>query len=270
MCKQAQTGYGIFLHRFSPRWWPGKLGIVFSLLLFPIPVGGLENDQPVARAVITHAHADHARPGSRRYLTSPTGARVLAPRVDPGAQIRALPFGERLLINDVSISLHPAGHLLGSAQGRVEHRGDVSVVSGAYKIDIVKQFFGESVLIAFLSLFLGVLLVLLLLPVFSDLTGKALSLNISENPLLVVGLLGMAWIILMSIPISTISMMGLSRPRWRCSKNWQLCNPWIKKGSRRQCNACFLLLSAWIMARGAPFCQVIKYSKNHLNLTAVP
>jgi putative mRNA 3-end processing factor len=91
--------------------------------------------QPVARAVITHAHADHARPGSRRYLTSPTGARMLAPRVDPGAQIRALPFGEELLINDVSISLHPAGHLLGSAQVRVEHRGEVWVVSGDYKIE---------------------------------------------------------------------------------------------------------------------------------------
>ncbi len=67
-------------------------------------------------------------------------------------------------------------------------------VSGAYKIDIVKQFFGESVLIAFLSLVLGVLLVLLLLPVFSGLTGKVLSLNVSENPLLVVGLLGIVWV----------------------------------------------------------------------------
>ncbi|MGD9347160.1 MAG: ABC transporter permease [Candidatus Aminicenantes bacterium] len=67
-------------------------------------------------------------------------------------------------------------------------------VSGAYKIDIIKQFFGESVLLALLSLALGVVLVLLLLPVFSGLTGKTLSLNISENPSLVFGLLGIALI----------------------------------------------------------------------------
>ena len=65
-------------------------------------------------------------------------------------------------------------------------------VTGAYKIDIIKQFFGESILLAFLSLCLGVVLVLLLLPVFSGLTGKMLSLNVSENPLLVFGLLGIA------------------------------------------------------------------------------
>ncbi|MCB9162326.1 MAG: ligase-associated DNA damage response exonuclease [Caldilineaceae bacterium] len=91
--------------------------------------------QPVDRAVITHAHADHARPGSRRYLTSPTGARVLAPRVDAGAHIRALPFGEPLIVNGVTVSLHPAGHLLGSAQVRVEHRGEIWVVSGDYKVE---------------------------------------------------------------------------------------------------------------------------------------
>jgi putative ABC transport system permease protein len=65
-------------------------------------------------------------------------------------------------------------------------------VTGAYKIDIIKQFFGESVLLAFLSLCLGVVCVLLLLPVFSDLSGKTLSLNVSDNPLLVLGLLGIA------------------------------------------------------------------------------
>ncbi|MCB0162488.1 MAG: hypothetical protein KDD83_30330, partial [Caldilineaceae bacterium] len=48
--------------------------------------------RPVDRAVITHAHADHARPGSRRYLTTPNGARVLAARVDTNAHIRAQPF----------------------------------------------------------------------------------------------------------------------------------------------------------------------------------
>ncbi len=65
-------------------------------------------------------------------------------------------------------------------------------VTGAHRIDIVKQFFGESVLLAFLSLCLGVVLVFLFLPVFSGLTGKVLSLNMSENPLLILGLLGVA------------------------------------------------------------------------------
>jgi len=65
-------------------------------------------------------------------------------------------------------------------------------VTGAQRIDIVKQFFGESVLLSFLSLCLGMTLVLLLLPAFSALTGKSLSLNLSGNPLLILGLLGIA------------------------------------------------------------------------------
>ncbi|HQY93032.1 ligase-associated DNA damage response exonuclease [Caldilinea sp.] len=91
--------------------------------------------QPVDHAVITHAHADHARPGSQRYLTTPTGAQVLAPRIDEGASIRTLPYGERLSLQDVTLSLHPAGHLLGSAQVRVERGGEVWVVSGDYKAE---------------------------------------------------------------------------------------------------------------------------------------
>jgi putative mRNA 3-end processing factor len=91
--------------------------------------------QPVTRAVITHAHADHARPGSQRYLTSPTGAPLLRLRVGPVPRIVAHPFGKQLDLNGVRLSLHPAGHLLGSAQIRVEHRGEVWVVSGDYKIE---------------------------------------------------------------------------------------------------------------------------------------
>ena len=89
--------------------------------------------RPVERAVITHAHADHALPGSRRYLATTDGAAVLRQRLDPGAAIRTLAYGEHLSINGVDVSLHPAGHILGSAQVRVEHRGEVWVVSGDYK-----------------------------------------------------------------------------------------------------------------------------------------
>jgi putative mRNA 3-end processing factor len=91
--------------------------------------------QPVARAVITHAHADHARWGSQAYLTTTEGVGVLRARVGPDAVIRGLTYGERLRIGDVDVSLHPAGHILGSAQVRVAAAGDVWVISGDYKTD---------------------------------------------------------------------------------------------------------------------------------------
>jgi putative mRNA 3-end processing factor len=91
--------------------------------------------EPVDRAVITHAHSDHARWGSRLYLTAIRGVDVLAQRVGSDATIQGVAFGERLeLGGDVQVSLHPAGHVLGSAQVRVEHRGEIWVVSGDYKI----------------------------------------------------------------------------------------------------------------------------------------
>jgi putative mRNA 3-end processing factor len=89
--------------------------------------------RPVDRALITHAHSDHARAGSASYLTSATGVAVLQERLGAGARIEGLPWGERRTINDVSVSFHPAGHVLGSAQIRIEHCGEVWVVSGDYK-----------------------------------------------------------------------------------------------------------------------------------------
>jgi putative mRNA 3-end processing factor len=91
--------------------------------------------EPVDRAVITHAHGDHASPGSRAYLTSSAGVEVLSARLEPGARIRGIEYGESVSLNGTSISLHPAGHILGSAQVRIEHRGEVWVVSGDYKTD---------------------------------------------------------------------------------------------------------------------------------------
>jgi putative mRNA 3-end processing factor len=90
---------------------------------------------PVERAVITHAHGDHARWGSRGYLGSREGERVLRTRLGAEARIRTVEFGESRVLNGVRISLHPAGHILGSAQVRVEHRGEVWVVSGDYKTE---------------------------------------------------------------------------------------------------------------------------------------
>jgi putative mRNA 3-end processing factor len=87
----------------------------------------------VPRAVITHAHADHARPGCDRYLCAAPGKLVLRTRIGGGAPIDTLRYGETISINGVSLSLAPAGHVLGSAQVRVEHAGTVWVVTGDYK-----------------------------------------------------------------------------------------------------------------------------------------
>ncbi len=88
----------------------------------------------VSRAIITHAHADHARGGSDRYLCAAAGKTVLRERIGGGAPIDVLRPGESLSINGVKVSLHPAGHVLGSAQVRLEHRGVTWVVTGDYKL----------------------------------------------------------------------------------------------------------------------------------------
>lgn len=89
----------------------------------------------VDRAVVTHAHGDHVAWGCGAYLTSAPGAGVLRQRLDPAARIRGAAYGEALNVGGVRVSLHPAGHILGSAQVRVEHGGEVWVVSGDYKTD---------------------------------------------------------------------------------------------------------------------------------------
>lgn len=91
--------------------------------------------KPVDRAIITHAHSDHARWGMRRYLCSREGMRALRLRLGPEMRIDAVEYGEAVHINGVRVSLHPAGHVLGSAQVRIEHRGQVAVVAGDYKTE---------------------------------------------------------------------------------------------------------------------------------------
>jgi putative mRNA 3-end processing factor len=87
--------------------------------------------RPVNRAVITHAHADHARPGHAHYLCSVEGAGLLRARLGD-VSLQALAWGEAVVLGGVRLSLHPAGHVLGAAQVRVEHRGQVWVASGDY------------------------------------------------------------------------------------------------------------------------------------------
>ena len=88
----------------------------------------------VARAVVTHAHSDHARAGSGAYLTARAGEAVLRARLGPEAAIESVAYGEAVEMGGVRVSLHPAGHILGSAQVRLEHAGEVWVVSGDYKV----------------------------------------------------------------------------------------------------------------------------------------
>jgi len=97
--------------------------------------GGFHIDpwQPVERAVITHAHGDHLRPGSGAYLCSALSRPIVLQRLGIDAQVAGIAYGETITMNGVRVSLHPAGHILGAAQVRVEHHGEVWVASGDYK-----------------------------------------------------------------------------------------------------------------------------------------
>ena len=86
----------------------------------------------VSKAVITHAHSDHARPGSQSYLCHPLTQPLLQLRLgDHSYQTAA--WNEPVYMNGVKVSLHPAGHIIGSSQVRIEYNNEVWVVSGDYK-----------------------------------------------------------------------------------------------------------------------------------------
>src|SRR5438067_7849197 len=88
----------------------------------------------VPKALITHAHSDHATAGSAHYLCTSGTGRLLRERLGNDLSIQGAEYAEVLRIGDVSISFHPAGHVLGSAQIRIEYKGEVWVVSGDYKL----------------------------------------------------------------------------------------------------------------------------------------
>ncbi len=102
---------------------------------FYCPAGDFHIDpwQPVPRAVITHAHADHYARGCGAYLVSAEGETVFRARLGSDAPLQTAAYGVAVTINGVRVSLHPAGHILGSAQVRVEYDGEVWVISGDYK-----------------------------------------------------------------------------------------------------------------------------------------
>ncbi|WEK70498.1 MAG: ligase-associated DNA damage response exonuclease [Candidatus Chryseobacterium colombiense] len=90
--------------------------------------------RPVDLAVITHGHADHARSGMKKYLCHHFTKPILHSRIGKEIECQSVEYGEIVNINGVKVSLHPAGHIIGSAQIRMEYKGYVSVVSGDYKI----------------------------------------------------------------------------------------------------------------------------------------
>ena len=90
--------------------------------------------KPVDRAVITHAHSDHAKWGSKYYLCHHYTKPILQLRLGNN-NYESIEWGERVTMNNVTVSLHPAGHIIGSSQVRVEYKGDVWVVSGDYKTE---------------------------------------------------------------------------------------------------------------------------------------
>lgn len=102
------------------------------------PRGGFVIDprEGVELALLTHAHADHARQGSARYIATRTSLPLLRHRL-PGTELEGLAYGERRRLGEVIVSLHPAGHMLGSAQIRiaaeVEGKPQVWVVTGDFK-----------------------------------------------------------------------------------------------------------------------------------------
>lgn len=90
--------------------------------------------KPVKRAVLTHAHADHTYRGNEHYLVPAEGERLSRIRLGDEADISTQKYGETAVMNGVKVSFHPAGHVLGSSQVRVEYGGEIWVISGDYKL----------------------------------------------------------------------------------------------------------------------------------------
>ncbi len=101
------------------------------------PAGDFHIDpwRPVPRAVITHGHADHARPGSGLYFAEVSGIPILRQRLGADLAVHALAYGDSLELGRARLSLHPAGHILGSAQVRIEVDDEVWVITGDFKRD---------------------------------------------------------------------------------------------------------------------------------------
>jgi putative mRNA 3-end processing factor len=95
----------------------------------------IDPQRAVDIAVITHAHSDHARRGSKQYITVRSGVELLKTRLGKKIEVESYEYRENFWLNGVQVSFHSAGHILGSSQVRIEYRGEVWVASGDYKRD---------------------------------------------------------------------------------------------------------------------------------------
>jgi putative mRNA 3-end processing factor len=95
----------------------------------------IDPSQPVQKALITHAHSDHARSGSQQYLAHHQNKHILQLRLGKNIQFQGVEFNQPLHINGVKISFHPSGHIPGSAQIRLEYQGEIWVITGDYKLN---------------------------------------------------------------------------------------------------------------------------------------
>lgn len=91
--------------------------------------------QPVDLAVTTHGHADHVKWGNKAYLCHELTRPILHQRLGTDLVIETLPYNKQVDINGVKLSMFPAGHVIGSAQIRLEYKGEICVVSGDYKVE---------------------------------------------------------------------------------------------------------------------------------------
>jgi putative mRNA 3-end processing factor len=91
--------------------------------------------QPVDLAVTTHGHADHVKWGNKAYLCHELTRPILRQRLGADLVIETLPYNKQIDINGVKLSMFPAGHVIGSAQIRLEYKGEICVVSGDYKVE---------------------------------------------------------------------------------------------------------------------------------------
>jgi putative mRNA 3-end processing factor len=89
--------------------------------------------EPVQTAIITHGHGDHLRHGSARYILARPGAGIARQRLGGDRELQAVEYRAPMSLGSTTVSLHPAGHILGSSQIRIENEGRVWVVSGDYK-----------------------------------------------------------------------------------------------------------------------------------------
>lgn len=90
--------------------------------------------KPVDKAIITHGHADHSRWGHKKYITHHRNIPIISHRLGD-IEVSGVDWGESFTINNVKFSMHPAGHIIGSSQIRVEHKDEVWVFSGDYKTE---------------------------------------------------------------------------------------------------------------------------------------